>query len=353
VRINDGNLNDHATKTIYPDPNRGPLIRKTFELYATGEYTIDRLTDTVNNLGLISRQGDPLSRSQYHRLLRNPIYYGLIDFKGELYQGKHEPLISKALFDAVAIVVNKKSKSHNPKLKPYLYRGMCHCGECGRLVTIETQKGHNYLRCTKWKVECSQRCLREESMGEHIGKALDRLAVPVDVTDWLITEFENEQQRDRDANKEAREDIRRKITEVDEKLERLMNLYLDKAKILTLEEYRAAKNQLITEREVLTSSLIAFEHNRSIPFEPAIRFVRSLKQGTIVATNGNPTEKRDFLRIAASNFSLRDRELAYEFHEPWQLVADQRFRGGHQNPAPVSGAGSQPEIDLLAKMRCA
>ena len=147
----------------------------------------------------LSRQGDPLSRSQYHRLLRNPIYYGLIDFKGELYQGKHEPLISKALFDAVAIVVNEKSKSHNPKLKPYLYRGMCHCGECGRLVTIETQKGHNYLRCTKWKGGMfTQRCVREDVDGEsRLAQAIGRVAVPVDVTDWLIAEFENEQQRDR------------------------------------------------------------------------------------------------------------------------------------------------------------
>ena len=45
----------------------------------------------------------------------------------------------------------KKSKPKTPKLKPYVYRGLFRCGECGCFITTETQKGHNYLRCTKEK----------------------------------------------------------------------------------------------------------------------------------------------------------------------------------------------------------
>jgi hypothetical protein len=48
---------------------------------------------------------------------------------------------------------------------------------------------------------------------------------------------------------------------------------------------------------------------------------------------------------------VRDKRLVYKFHEPWQLVADQRFPDEHQKPAPVSGAGSPTEIDLCAKKR--
>src|SRR5580658_8540879 len=36
-----GYLNDSSTKTIYPDPHRAPLIKIAFELYASGEYTLD------------------------------------------------------------------------------------------------------------------------------------------------------------------------------------------------------------------------------------------------------------------------------------------------------------------------
>ena len=344
-----GYLNDHSAKTIYPDPARGPLVRRAFELYATGEYTLDRLAQTINDLGLISRQGEPLSRAQYHRLLRNPIYHGLIDYKGELHQGTHEPLVTKELFDAVADVADAKSKPRNPKFKPYIYRGLLRCGECGRLVTTETQKGNNYLRCSKWKVVCSQPYLREERLGEQIANALGRIALPEYVTDWLIDEFENEQKHDRTASEDAREEIRRKIKALDEKMERLITLYLEK--VLALDEYRQTKNQLVTERQVLTSSLTAFEHNRTIPFEPAIRFVKGLKEAAIAAEGGTSTEKRDYLRKAASNFSLRDRKLTYEFQAPWELVADQQFPDEHEKPAHVACAGLPTEIALLAKMR--
>jgi site-specific DNA recombinase len=48
-----GYLNDRTTRGIVLDPVRAPLVRKAFELGATGEYTIDQITDTVNDLGLV------------------------------------------------------------------------------------------------------------------------------------------------------------------------------------------------------------------------------------------------------------------------------------------------------------
>ncbi len=57
-----GYLNDRKAKTIVVDPVRGPLVRKAFELYATGEYTFDQITITMNGLGLTSRDDVPLGR---------------------------------------------------------------------------------------------------------------------------------------------------------------------------------------------------------------------------------------------------------------------------------------------------
>src|SRR2546430_4143297 len=84
-----GYLNDYRTRGIVPDPGRAPLIRQAFELYATGNYTVDRLMETMNALGLTNRRDKPLSRAQYHRVLSNPLYCGLILYGGESSQGKH------------------------------------------------------------------------------------------------------------------------------------------------------------------------------------------------------------------------------------------------------------------------
>jgi DNA invertase Pin-like site-specific DNA recombinase len=344
-----GYLNDRATRTIYLDPQRAPLVRKAFELYATGDCTIDQVTDAMDRLGLINRHGDPLSRAQVHRLLRNPIYMGVIEYKGERFPGKHEPIVTPALFQAVQEVIGRKSKPKSGKLKPYLYRGMIRCGECGRLVTAETQKGHVYLRCTKWKVACSQPYVREESVAEQVASSLKRLSLPPEVADWLIAEFQAEEKQERESGKEQAEQVRVRVKEVDEKLDRLMSLYLEKG--VSLDEYRTVKNRLVTERQVLTSSLTAFEHKRSIPFEPAISFIRAAKQAGFVAAGENRTAQCDFLKKAASNFTLANRDLNFQPRKAWQLVAGQRFSDAHETAAPVPGAASPSEIDHLAIKR--
>lgn len=184
-----GYRNDSNSRTITPDPDRAPLVRKAFELYATGSYTLDRITGAVNALGLTARGGQPLSRAQYHRMLRNPIYYGVIRYNGELHEARHEPIISKKLFDEVQAVTRRKSKPKAPRLKPYLYRGVFRCGECGCFITTETQKGHNYLRCTKRvNKACSQRYVPEEIVADQMAAALANVSLPADWADWMEAE---------------------------------------------------------------------------------------------------------------------------------------------------------------------
>ncbi len=72
---------------IYPDPDRAPLIRKLFEAYATGDYTIDGIWQLAADLGLRHiRSGKPLARSRLvshkHRrgLLQLPFYYGVLEW---------------------------------------------------------------------------------------------------------------------------------------------------------------------------------------------------------------------------------------------------------------------------------
>jgi hypothetical protein len=149
-----GYLNNKETKQIYIDKEKAPLIKKAFELYATGKYTLKEIRKIINNLGLRGRKGKLLSVSNYQYLLQNPFYSGIMRYNGEFFEGKHEPIITKRLFDEVQEVMRRKSKPQAKGLKPCTYRGLFRCGECGCFITTETQKGHNYLRCTKRKIPC-------------------------------------------------------------------------------------------------------------------------------------------------------------------------------------------------------
>src|SRR5713101_2764455 len=66
-------------KSLLPDPDRAPLIRRAFEEFAGGHFTKQDVLARVTELGLRTRAGRALSKQSFGRVLRNPIYVGLIE----------------------------------------------------------------------------------------------------------------------------------------------------------------------------------------------------------------------------------------------------------------------------------
>jgi site-specific DNA recombinase len=285
-------------------------------------------------------------------MFTNPVYYGVIEFKGELYEGKHAPIITKVLFDKVQDARKRKSKSRTPTLKPYLYRGFLRCGECGCWVTTETQKGHNYLHCTKRvKRDCTQKYLREDAFALQLDRWLERLTLRAGDADWMLAELEKERNQDDVAGLAATEVIRRRIKADDERLERLMHAYLDNA--LSLKEYRDQKARIINDRKQKEEDLAELERHRSGWFEPAIGFVNELKTAENLASSDDAAEKLEFVKKTGSNFRLLNRELICDPRGAWQLVVDQGSFAQH-NAAPAIASAAffgETHHDLLKRRR--
>ena len=314
-----GYLNDKKTKLITIDPDKAPLIKKTFEAYATGAYTLSGLRKAMGELGLTGHGGRDLSISNYQYLLKNHLYYGLIYFHGEFWEGKHEPIITKKLYDTVQEVMTHKSKpQHEGGLKPYVYRGLFKCAECGCCITIETKKGHNYLRCTKRKGPCSQKYVREEAMTTMIKQELEKVSLPDGVANWLIAEIEKERSEDDDSSKNQIQKVNDDSTTVDVKLDKLMTAYLENA--LTLEEYQTAKNKLISEKQILKDKLASFGQVSTSRFEPVINFLNDCKQATILAESSDAAKIRSFFQKVGSNPLVRDRTLVFSPRAPFAFV---------------------------------
>ena len=70
----------------------------------------------------------------------------MFKWSGEVYEGRHDPIISKKLFDKVQDVLKRKKplsgKYANIERisKPFL--GLLRCGECGMAVTGEIHTKH-------------------------------------------------------------------------------------------------------------------------------------------------------------------------------------------------------------------
>ncbi len=191
-----GYLNDRKRRTIIKDEGKAPFIKRVFELYSTGKYTLEEIRDKINSLGMTGRKDKSLSRSQYQTILKNPLYYGVFRYKEELYDGTHQPIITKKLFDRCQEVMHKRGKPKK-QIKQFVFKElMIRCGECGRMITAETQKGHNYYHCTKRLTFCRQKYIREEELAKQVKRYIQKVSLCDDWTKKILRELEKDKFKD-------------------------------------------------------------------------------------------------------------------------------------------------------------
>ena len=314
-----GYYNDLVTHTVKPDPEKARFVYKAFELYATGNYSLEELLGEVHRWGLTAKAGKPIFKSCLAKMLRNPFYYGVMVYKGERFEASHPPLITKKLFDRVQEVLVQKAKVVKHGQVKFNFTGLIKCGECGASITAELKKGHIYYRCTKKIKECSQRYLREEALLEQINNAILKVFIDNDIKDKIINRFEELAKEEGKASSLAARQAADKLKEFDEKIERLIDLYI--AKEITQEEYQHKKAKLLNEKKDLQERLGEIEKAGGGWLEPAKEFITTCNRAGSVAWQGNPSTKRDFLKILGSNFILKDRTLLFKRAYPYELVA--------------------------------
>jgi DNA invertase Pin-like site-specific DNA recombinase len=144
-----GYMNDKyaekGSKTILPDPDRFPLIRKAWDAMLTGTYSVVEILRLLNNeWGYQTPKhkrigGKPMSRSQIYKTLTDPFYYGEFEYptgSGIWRQGKHEPMITRDEFDKVQRLLGRKGRPR-PRTRSFDYTGLLECGECHAMITAE------------------------------------------------------------------------------------------------------------------------------------------------------------------------------------------------------------------------
>ncbi|MCA1604965.1 MAG: recombinase family protein, partial [Acidobacteria bacterium] len=123
------------------DPERAPLIRWAFEVYATGDWTVTDLHAALRQKGLTTRptankSARDLPLNSLYKLLRNPYYLGVVSYQGATYEGKHQALIDTEIWLRVQdILAAHAHTGEKDRVHQHYLRGTIFCGHCGnRLI---------------------------------------------------------------------------------------------------------------------------------------------------------------------------------------------------------------------------
>ena len=179
---------DHKGKCLI-DPERGAVIKQMFEKVAYDKWSGRKIYHWLRfDLNFRTALGKKhLSLGNIYRILENTFYYGDFEYprgSGNWYKGKHEPLITKDLFNQVQAQVKNSQLVRKENIE-FAFTKIMKCGLCGSGVSA-TEKfkklkngeynRHVYYGCTKAKDKfCKCGYINETELIKQLQKLTDKL----------------------------------------------------------------------------------------------------------------------------------------------------------------------------------
>jgi len=320
------------------DPLRGPLLTRAFNLYATGSWSLDALAQELSASGLRTRAGRQISVQALSKVLHNPFYTGLIRVMstGEIFQGRHSPLISKRTFDQVQSVLSGRF-THRGIRRHFKYQRVLRCGTCNHALIAERQKGFVYYRCHT--ASCPSTSVREELVDDAL-----RIQAP-----WfaLTDEEWNAVRHDicvalegyqANAMQET-QTLRLALSAINDRIDRLTDAFVDH--MIERDSYLSRKEKLLGERVALQERLAAGQagiEELQTRIENILELIKALG---IMPFQGNDVDLRAVLENTTSNLTVHRKNVVIAWKNPFQ---------GIKKRAGVNSSGlarSKPRTALL------
>ncbi|CDE59435.1 resolvase family site-specific recombinase [Fusobacterium sp. CAG:439] len=193
-----GYMNDSELGKAVIMESRAKFVRKAFELYATGNYSVHEVANELFEQGFeYERRPDKKIPTQsLNSMLRNLFYTGKYRIKQEDKPiiGTHEAIISDELFEKVQNLLKSNPKS--PRKHNLLYSRLLTCANCGHYMTGDVKVKPNgnkyvYYRCMNPK--CKEKVsVSEVSIDDVVNTYLKKLRLELIPEDIIADGLKNE-----------------------------------------------------------------------------------------------------------------------------------------------------------------
>jgi DNA invertase Pin-like site-specific DNA recombinase len=202
-----GYRNNTITRTIEVAPGKAPVLQRIFELYGTGNHSLDSLRKA-----LWAETGVRLSRSYLETILKNRFYLGQFAWDGTEYKGSHPALIDAATFERVQDVFAGHNKPRYRKHQ-FAFAGLLTCAHDGCTVTTESHKGkYVYYRCSYGRGKCDLPYMREQEVSERLADVLKNIHVPENVVQAIVDSIEADRERSESRRREQLTGVKQRLT---------------------------------------------------------------------------------------------------------------------------------------------
>lgn len=233
-------------------PNKdAEKVKKMYELFLEG-YSCQGIAD------MLGMTYDRL----VEQVLKRKTNYGVMEYNGEIYESKHEPLISKEIFDMTMQEFARRSR-----LTPtghYLLTGIMVCGKCG--AKIRYQKwGKTRVKCVCYSQQGSKKYLVKDANCNQEKLWADEIETVV-LKKVFSLKAREISERESPFSSSVLDVLHNQIVELEKKVKRLYNLYAetdDPILLETINENNKNLEKLREEEEIeLAASNLAASKKR-------------------------------------------------------------------------------------------
>jgi site-specific DNA recombinase len=298
------------------------FVKRLFDLYATGNYSLKKLQEEISKEGMLSRRGNLMPISRLASILAYPFYIGKIRWNGEIYEGNHDPLIDKTLFEKVQTILKGKATPKYGK-HLYLFKGLISCGECGGSVTWEKHKGHLYGHCNHYR-NCNQSTWSKEyEIEDQIIDILSKLRIKNSrLFEWIKKALKESHKDKIDYYSNSVDELKKRHDLIEKRLDKLYEDRLDEK--ISEDFYERKFKQYTEEKSDILGSINRHSNADAKYFELGISFFELAQKGAEIYTSlkENVERKQKLLRLIFKSLNVNEGKITHEFTEAFNLIAE-------------------------------
>jgi site-specific DNA recombinase len=310
-----GYRNNPATRNIEVLPEKAAVVRRVFDLYATGQYSLITLRKTVRD-----ETGISIARAYLETVLKNPFYVGDFVWRDVRYKGTHPPIVDLSTFQGVQDVFAGRNK---PKYRKhdFPFRGLLTCAHDGCTVTTERHKGkYDYYRCSGGRGKCVLPYMPEAKVASMLREPLKGIQVPESIAQDIVSSITSDEVSSQHARRMEAESAKQRLAQLRSRIDRL---YEDKLDGKITQEFWAAKTSQYREQELaLETALKQLRQPTNTDRALTVQRVFELaNRAYSLYITRNVAEQSQLLKMVLLNCATDGVSLWPNYRKPFDIIA--------------------------------
>jgi site-specific DNA recombinase len=252
-------------------------------------------------------------------VLRKLIYTGEFAYGGKVYQGSHEPLVSRVVWVRCQEILDGRHKDkHRKTTHDFAFSGIIRCGHCGCSLVGEMKKGrYVYYHCTGYRGKCPEPYTREEVLTSGFAGLLRELVIGPEIIEWLRDELLTSDLTEQAAREQA---LRRYQADLERLQRRLDVLYEDRLDgRIDAARYDQKAGEIHEDQQRIRTKESGCRGTLP-PAKAALNLMEITSRAADLFIKQPGAEQRKLLRLVVEDAVWQTGELRMSFQQPFEQL---------------------------------